>query len=285
VPNTIAQQGRKVRTMERKYSEMVNRDSNAYRDHHEAIRQEYKKQAPSWATKEISSDLLWVVDHLNLQPHYVALDVAAGTGLLGRAISPHVSQVVASDITEEMLAQGREETARDGTTNFRFEQGTAEDLLYPDASFDVVVTRFSVHHFIDPAAVVSEMSRVCRPGGKVAVVDMVAPQSEKLALRYNDLERLRDLTHTQALTVPGLNQLVGDAGLDNIDHYSREGEVNASNWLDSAQVEPAKRKQILAALNADLEGSSETGLRPFTRDGELMFRHTWEMVVAEKPTE
>lgn len=285
MPNTIAQQERKVRTMERKYTEMMNRSSNAYRDHHEAIRQEYKKQAPSWATKEISSDLLWVVDRLNLQPHYVVLDVAAGTSLLGRAISPHVSQVVASDITEEMLAQGREEAARDGTHNIRFEQGTAEDLPYPDASFDVVVTRFSVHHFIDPAAVVSEMGRVCRPEGKVVVVDMVAPQREKLALRYNDLERLRDRTHTQALTAPGLNQLVGDAGLDNIDHYSREVEVNASNWLGSAQVGPGEREQILAALNEDLEGSSKTGLRPFTRDGELMFRHMWEMVVAEKPTE
>lgn len=271
--------------MERKHTEMVNRSSNDYRSHYEAIRKEYKKQAPSWATKEISPDLLWVVDHLNPLPHYVVLDVAAGTGLLGRAISPHVSQVVASDITEEMLAQGREETARDGTTNIRFEQGTAEVLPYPNCSFDMVVTRLSVHHFIDPAAVVSEMRRVCRSGGKVVVVDMVAPQDQKLAGRYNDLERLRDRTHTQALAAPELNQLVEGAGLENTAQYTREVEVNASHWLDSAQVGPGERERILAALHADLEGSNETGLRPFTRDGELMFRHVWEMVVAKTPAE
>lgn len=265
------------------YAYMVNRNLKAYRGHHEAIRQEYKKQAPSWATSEISPDLLWVVDHLNLPPYYTVLDVAAGTGLLGRAISPHVSQVVASDITEEMLVQGREEATRDGANNIRFEQGAAEDLPYLDCSFDMVVTRFSVHHFVDPAAVVSEMSRVCHPGGKVVVVDMVAPQNEKLAIRYNNLEQLRDRTHTRALTERELSQLVADAGLGSTDLYSREVVMNASYWLDFAQVEPGEREQIIAALDEDLEGSNETGLRPFARDGELMFRHVWEMVVAKKP--
>lgn len=264
---------------------MANRDLEDYRGQYEAIREEYAKQAPSWAIREVSADLLWVVDHLSLQPHYEVLDVAAGTGLLGRALAPHVARVVASDITEEMLSGGREEAARDGTTNIRFEQGTAEELPYPASSFDMVVTRFSMHHFINPAAVVAEMVRVCRIGGKVVVVDMTSPEDEELAARYNYVERLRDRTHTRALAAHELNEIVAEAGLDVADRYSREVEVNAERWLDSAQVGPTERGHILTAMDKELNGFGETGLRPFLRDGELMFRHVWEMVVAQKPAE
>lgn len=264
---------------------MADEGLDPYKKHHEAIREEYRKQAPGWATSEISPHLRWVVDNLDLRPHLTVLDVAAGTGLLGRAIAPRVGRVVASDITAEMLARGREEAGRDEVANIDFEHGVAEDLPYPAGSFDMVVTRFSVHHFLRPEAVLSELRRVCRPGGKVVVVDMTSPEDGGLAARYNDLERLRDRTHTRALSVRDLNKLVADAGLEVTDRYSREVEVHTNRWLDSAQVGARERGQILAAMNEELDEWGETGLRPFARDGELMFTHLWEMVVGEKPSE
>lgn len=262
---------------------MAGRDLDAYRNHHEAIRQEYGRQAPNWATTEISPHLRWVVGNLDLRPDFAVLDVAAGTGLLGRAIAPHVGRVVAADITGEMLARGREESERDGLTNIVFEHGTAEDLPYPDDAFDLVATRFSAHHFLRPEAVISEMRRVCRSGGKVAVIDLTSPEDERLAERYNGLERLRDRTHTRALSARELDELVREAGLGIVARHSREVEMNADRWLDTAQAGPAERAEILAAMNAELGGSGATGLRPFVRDDELMFVHFWEMIVAEKP--
>lgn len=276
--------GQSVKDVDAKEAaKMASGDLSSYRDHHEAIREEYARQAPAWATTDISPNLRWVVDNLDLRPDLAVLDVAAGTGLLGRAIAPHVGRVVASDITEEMLARGREESERDGIANISFERGTAEDLPYPEGSFDLVATRFSVHHFLRPEAVLSEMRRVCRSGSKVAVIDMTSPEDEDLAERYNRLERLRDRTHTRALSARGLNELVEAAGLEVFDRRSREVEMDADRWLDTAQVGPAEREEILAAMNAELEGAGETGLRPFVRDGRLMFAHLWEMVVAEKP--
>lgn len=262
---------------------MTHGDPSGYRDHYKAIREEYKKQVPNWATEEISADLLWVINNLDLQTDFAVLDVAAGTGLLGRAIAPYVGRVVASDITEDMLAVGREESGRDGIYNIDFEQGVAEDLSYATDSFDLVVTRFSVHHFLYPEAVISEMRRVCRSGGRVVVVDMTSPEDEELAERYNGLEHLRDHTHTRALSARELNDLVREVGLEVIGSYSRRVEMNTNRWLDFAQVGPAERTDVLTAIHAELEGLEETGLRPFMRDGELMFTHLWEMVVAEKP--
>lgn len=261
---------------------MANGESSAQEQHHEAIRQEYTKQAPGWATSKNPAHLQWVVDNLELQPHFEVLDVAAGTGLLGRAIAPYVSWVVASDITVEMLARGRGEIARTGIKNLGFEQGIAEDLPYPEASFDMTVTRFSVHHFLNPATVLAEMRRVCRPGGKVVVIDMVAPEEAGKAARYNDLERIRDRTHTRAVSARELNKIIRDAGLEITDRHSHEVEVNAEDWLDSAQVAPTERERIVRAMNEELDGSDVTGLRPFLRGDEFMFVHTWEMVVAEK---
>lgn len=264
---------------------MSERDLSSHESHHDAIRREYKKQAPYWSRRETSSDLQWAVDNLDPQSELEVLDVAAGTGLLARAIAPHVQRVVASDITPEMQSLGAYEAEQEGITNIAFEPGEAENLPYPDSVFDMVVTRFSVHHFLEPQAVIAEMGRVCRPGGRVAVIDMTAPEQEELAARYNELEHKRDRTHTRALSARELRMIVEDAGLKITGRYDREVEVNLERWLDSAEVVPPERGQILAAINQELEGSTETGLRPFVREGERMFKHLWEMVVAEKPTE
>ena len=55
-----------------------------------------------------------------------------------------------------------------------WDQGDVGSLPYADGTFDIVVTRFSMHHFLDPIGVLREMVRVCAPGGRVVVVDMYA---------------------------------------------------------------------------------------------------------------
>jgi hypothetical protein len=57
------------------------------------------------------------------------------------------------------------------------------------------------------------MIRVCRPKRKALVADLISPEEKELAARYNELERLRDGTHTRALPPSGLEKLVVDAGV------------------------------------------------------------------------
>lgn len=261
---------------------MADRDLSPYKEQHDSIREEFKNQAGSWGKSEISPHLQWVVDHLDLRPHLEVLDVAAGSGLLSRAISSRVKRVVALDITPEMLAQGRSEASRLEITNISFEQGAAEDLPYLPASFDMVVTRFSVHHFKSPAAVIQEMCRVCRDGGELVVIDIVAPEDEKLAASYNSVERLRDHSHTRALSLSGLKQVVENAGVKIIHNYSREVENSVDEWLDFTHTKASTRQQILELLQQELKGVGETGMRPFFNENELMFMHTWGVIVAAK---
>jgi SAM-dependent methyltransferase len=253
---------------------------------HDVVRREFGQQAARFGEPGLTlSDqgyLAWMVEQLNLQSHFEVLDVAAGTGHLSRTIAPHVRHVVALDITPEMLAQARREAELQGLSNVVFEPGEAEHLSYANDAFDLVVTRFSLHHFADVRGPVQEMGRVCRRGGKVAVIDMISPDDPAVALTYNHLERLRDPSHVRALTAAELQQVMREAGLNIVHTSLRDVEVHLDRWLDLTRAASAARETIRAALIHDLEGLKTTGMRPYMRDQELKFLHAWLVVVGAK---
>ena len=255
-------------------------------DHHELVRAQFSRQAARFgetgrplASREY---LDWMVTHLDLEPHWSVLDVAAGTGHLGRAIAPHVRRVVACDITSQMLNAGIRQAEEDGISNIIFEQSLAEQVPHPNDTFDIVVSRFAIHHFEHPHIPITEMVRVCRLGGRVAIIDLVSPDDAALAATYNRLERLRDPSHTRAVSVRELKGLLQDAGLEIIRAISCEVDVSVDHWLDLTQAEPEVRRTIVDELTEDLRGSKTTGMRPFLRDGETMFLQTWVIVVGIK---
>ena len=61
-----------------------------------------------------------------------------------------------------------------GFNNIEFHRGDAAQLPFGDASFDLAVTRLAIHHFDKPANIVQEMARVCKPGGRVILVDITS---------------------------------------------------------------------------------------------------------------
>ena len=99
---------------------------------HDIVRREFGQQAARFGEQGLTLSneayLQWMVEQLDLQPHFEVLDVAAGTGHLSRAMAPHVKRVVALDLTPEMLAQGQREAEQQGLTNVVFEPGEAEHL-------------------------------------------------------------------------------------------------------------------------------------------------------------
>lgn len=256
-------------------------------DHREVVKREFGKQAPRFGDPDhtVASPvyLEWMVENLDLQSHFAVLDVAAGTGLLGRAIAPYVKHVVAVDATAEMLREGKHQAARDGLANIVFEHGRAEALPYPNDTFDMVASRFAMHHFEDPRAAMNQMVRVCRPEGTVAVIDLVAPDDATAAEAYNRLERLRDPSHTRALSVEELRALVRGARLDFVYTASRDVEVRVDRWCALTQTAADVRRAIAEELTRELDGLRNTGMRPFRRDNALMFVQTWVIVVGAKP--
>src|SRR6266404_2611086 len=91
------------------------------------------------------------------------LDLGCGAGHVAFAVAPAVAEVVAYDLSADMLAVVAENAAERGLRNLVTRQGGAERLPFADASFDVVMSRFSVHHWRSFAAGLAEARRVLRP--------------------------------------------------------------------------------------------------------------------------
>jgi SAM-dependent methyltransferase len=181
-----------------------------------------------------------------------------------------------------MLHEGEQAAQREGLTNITFLRGAAEDLPYQDSAFDAVVSRFAVHHFVEPLVQVREMVRVCRPRGKVVLIDLVAPENEGEAAAYNRLERLRDPSHTRALSPKELRGTLEGCGLTSIRTASRDVKVDAERWLALTSTAALRAQAIREELMQDVLGSASTGMRPFLQDGVLMFTQRWVIAVGLK---
>jgi SAM-dependent methyltransferase len=181
-----------------------------------------------------------------------------------------------------MLHEGEQAAQREGLTNITFLRGAAEDLPYPDSVFDAVASRFAVHHFVEPMVQVREMARVCRSGGKVVLIDLVAPENQGEAAAYNRLERLRDPSHTRALSTEELRGSLEGCKLTGIHTALRDVEVEAERWLALTSTPTASAQAIREDLMQDVLGSVSTGMRPFLRDGVLMFTQRWVTAVGIK---
>lgn len=253
-------------------------------EHGGAIERAFSQQAPSFEDPRFSAIFTaqseWMFEALELRSDDVLLDVAAGTGHVARALAGSVRCAVALDATEAMLGEGKAAADRDAVRNIVFLRGDATALPFPDASFDVVVARYAIHHFEAPEGPLAEMIRCLRPGGRLAIADIVADPDPTVAAAQNHLERLRDPSHTRMLALEDLAALLQAAGLTIVSAEAREVERPLAPWLDQADALGATRAAIGAELAAELAGGAPTGFRPREVDGEMRFIHRIASVVA-----
>jgi ubiquinone/menaquinone biosynthesis C-methylase UbiE len=172
--------------------------------HHDTILDQFSRQAVPFSTAPPIRDeraLQLIVDAAATGPDDSVLDVACGPGLVACAFARLAKQVTGIDLTPAMIERAEALTTEKGITNARFQIGDVLSLPFADATFSIVVSRFAFHHFPDPAAVLAEMRRVCRSGGRVVVADLMASPDPEKAAAFHRMEMLRDPSHARALTL------------------------------------------------------------------------------------
>ena len=237
--------------------------------HHQRILDQFTRQATPFSTAQTITDanaLRMIVDAASPRPGDTVLDVACGGGLVVCAFAPHVKHATGIDMTPAMLDRARQLAAEQGIGNVSWERGDVGRLPYPDAAFDIVVTRFSMHHFLDPLAVLREMARVCAPGGRIAVVDMYASDDPAKAAEWNRAEKLRDPSHVRCLTLAELKGLFGGVGMaePRARFYELRDEIR--NLLARSFPNPGDDAKIVAMFAASAE-DDRLGI-PVRCDGE-----------------
>lgn len=120
--------------------------------------------------KTIAAGAEEFVGRLRFRPGARALDVACGTGNVAIPLARRGAVVTGVDIAPNLLDQARRRAAAEGLT-VSFDEGDAEDLPYADASFDVVTTMFGAMFAPRPEMVATELARVLKPGGLLAMAN------------------------------------------------------------------------------------------------------------------
>lgn len=120
--------------------------------------------------KSIEAGAEEFIARLDLKPGTKVLDLACGTGNLAIPAAKTGAEVTGVDIAPNLIDQAITRAEAEGLSA-KFEVGDAEDLPYEDASFDVVMTMFGAMFAPRPEVAASELKRVCRPGGLIAMAN------------------------------------------------------------------------------------------------------------------
>src|SRR5512138_2454805 len=145
----------------------------------QSVERQFGPVAANYATSAVhvaGPDLTAMLAAAGARPDQRALDAGCGAGHTALAFAPQLAQVIALDLTEAMLAQGRKLARDRGIANITFQRGDVERLPFPDSSFDLVTSRYSAHHYPHPHVALAEFARVLKPGGTFLLVDVVAPE-------------------------------------------------------------------------------------------------------------
>ena len=251
--------------------------------HRDAILDQFTRQAVPFATAPGIQDeaaLKLVVDFSGAGSNDTVLDVACGPGIVVCAFARVVKHATGLDLTPAMLERARILQKEKGLTNVTWQQGEAIPLPYPDASFSIVTSRFAFHHFLDPAAALREMARVCTPRGKVVVIDS-APDRDK-ADAFNAMELVRDPSHTRAMPLAELKDLYLRAGLPEprTTGYRLEGELEG--LIQRSFPKPGDDETLRRIFRGSVAGDTlGIGAR---HDGDtIRYGYPVAVLVAEKP--
>lgn len=179
---------------------MTERDRSEAADIKDSVRRQFGQVAANYSRSAVHArgpDLEAMVQAAALQGEEHLLDAGTGTGHTALAFAPHVAQVVALDLTAAMLAQGQHLAAERGLHNIAFRRGDVEHLPFDNASFDLVTSRYSAHHWPHPQLALGEFARVLRPGGQLLLADVIAPDNPTGDTFLNAIELLRDPSHVR----------------------------------------------------------------------------------------
>jgi len=242
------------------------------RTHEAIVSEQFSPQAQSYLTSAVHAqgeDLAQMARIVGDRPQAIALDLGCGGGHASFLLAPLVQKVVAYDLSEAMVEMVGTEAVRRGLNNLEARQGLVERLPWADAAFDVVVSRYSAHHWHDIAAGLREARRVLKTGGLAVFMDVAAPGNALLDTWLQSLELLRDPSHVRDYSVEEWTGMLISAGFrpQTVSHFRLRLEF--SSWVRRMNT-PEAHVQAIRSLQARA-GAEVTRHFEIEPDGSLTF--------------
>lgn len=172
------------------------------------------------------------------------LDLGCGAGHASYAIAPHAREVIAYDVSAEMLDVVARTARERGLGNIRTQAGAAEALPFAAQELDAVVSRLSAHHWRDVGAALREMHRVLAPGGIAIVIDVAGADDPLCDTHLQAIELLRDCSHVRNYTLAQWRALASAADLACEESSGWRIPIEFDTWIARMRTPPERAAVI-----------------------------------------
>lgn len=202
--------------------------------HHDNVEKQFGSQAQAYLTSTVHAsgrDLQRLAERLSAFPQAQLLDMGCGAGHASFVAAGNVANVTAYDLSRQMLDVVEQAAREKGLNNIRTQQGYAEVLPFADAVFDVVISRYSAHHWHDVGQALREVKRVLKPGGVFIMMDVMSPGHPVRDIWLQTVEALRDTSHVRNYSSGEWLALVNEAGLITRTLTTDKLPLEFSSWV------------------------------------------------------
>ncbi|MGV8924959.1 MAG: class I SAM-dependent methyltransferase [Ewingella sp.] len=202
--------------------------------HSHAVDKQFGSQAQDYLTSTVHSqgqDLQQLAILLQPHPDALVIDLGCGAGHASFIAASVVNKVIAYDLSSQMLDVVAQSAKDQGLNNIEVQQGVAESLPFADNSADVIISRYSAHHWHDVGQALREARRVLKPGGKIIMMDVASPGHPLLDIYLQTVEKLRDTSHVHNYAPGQWLSLFTEAGLQIETLSSGRLVLEFSSWV------------------------------------------------------
>lgn len=253
-------------------------------DTKDLVKQQYGAHAQGYVTSAVHAkgeSLKRLVELVQPQSNWRALDISTGGGHTALAFAPFVHSIIASDLTPEMLAAAEKFIRSQGAANVEFKLADAENLPFGDEEFDLLTNRIALHHYPDAAKAIHEMARVLKHGGVLGFTDNTVPPLKQLAGFINHFEKLRDPSHNWCYPVERLQRYFEESGLQVTHIEESPKEMEFEPWADRMGCSQETKKELRRLLDTATPEAREF-FNPRLENDRLMFSIRESIIIASK---
>lgn len=164
-----------------------------------------------------------IIQTLHIQPTDRILDLGTGTGYVSLEIAKRYrsSQVIGLDIVEKTLELNRKKAVEQNLNNISFVSYDGMDFPFEDSFFDIIVTRYALHHFPNIEHTFLELTRILKKGGLLMIADPT-PNENDISRFVDEYMKIKPDGHIKYYTKDELKQLAENVGFSLIDAFQTE---------------------------------------------------------------
>lgn len=234
-------------------------------NHERNLAQAFDGQAAQFERAPVQTDpaaLSRLIEYADFPEGAYVLDTGCGPGLVGRWLLDAGFRIVGVDLSREMIDRARRRCTDTGDRAQFLQISVFDAALDALAPFDAAISRYVLHHTVEPDKFLARQVALLKPGGVVVASDHITDTNSARAAFHQAIEVARDKTHTRNLTSGELADLFASVGLSDITLREESFVLDFDEWFDRGAPADSKENVRRRLLSAPAARGFDASLQP-----------------------